>query len=170
MDQSIQEITPTNWEFRRLLSSRTYRLAIDREVTTRWEYYSVKKNTEYLPVGLGSIVLDGKDPIRVLSFIAHYVTQADELNMTEREAYISLPHFLADPSGQQYQTARSGSSQCVGVCSWSSAVNLLLRAYTTGENIRDAVNNLLAKWLVKQRPRATRRNGQREMQKLYSVF
>ncbi len=61
-----------------------------------------KKNTEYQRVGLGSIVIDGKDPIRILSFLAHYVTQADELNMTEREAYITLPHFLADPAGQHY--------------------------------------------------------------------
>ncbi len=62
--------------------------------------------------------------------------------MTEREAYVTLPNFLGKRAAQQFSAARARSTQSEGISSWPSAVNFLLRAYATDENIRRAVEDL----------------------------
>ncbi len=74
----------------------------------------MKKNTAYLQVGLGSVIFTGDDPIRVLDFLAQYGTQAELLDMTEREAYVTLPNFLGKRAAQQFSAARAGSTQSEG--------------------------------------------------------
>ncbi len=77
----------------------------------------MKKNTAYLQVGLGSTRFTGDDPIRVFDFLAQYVTQAELLDMTEREAYVSLPNFLWKRAAHQLSAARAGSTQSEGISS-----------------------------------------------------
>ncbi len=89
---------PTNWEFRQLLLYRMYRLHAGHNRYRRSEYSRVKKNTTYLQVGLGPTMSTGDDPIRILDFLAQYVTQAELLDMTDREAYITSPNFLGKRS------------------------------------------------------------------------
>ncbi len=64
----------------------------------------MKKNTEYLRIGLASIVSDGKDPIRVLSFLSHYVTQSGELKLTYPSG-LSGVSFRAAPLSRQIGVA-----------------------------------------------------------------
>ncbi len=104
----------------------------------------MKKNTGYLQVVLGSTSFAGDDPIRILDFVAQYVTQAEILYMTEREAYVTLPNFPGKRPAQQFSAGRVASNQSERISSWPSAINCLLRAYATDANIRRAVEDLRA--------------------------
>ncbi len=109
----------------------------------------MKKNPAYLQVVLVSTTCTGDDRIRILDFLA----QAELLDMNERKAYVTLPKFLGKRAAQQFSDARAGSTQSEGISSRPSAVNFLLRAYATDENIRRAVEALRA---VHQRDRGNR--------------
>ncbi len=51
----------------------------------------------------------------MLDFLGQYITQADLLDMTEREAYVTLPNFLQKRTVQQFSAARNGSIQSEGI-------------------------------------------------------
>ncbi len=78
------------------------------------ELSRVKKNTACIQVGLGALVLDCKDPIRVHDVLAQFVQQA--------EVFVTLPNFLCEDVLEQFRTT-------------PTSVQFLLRVYATDENI-----------------------------------
>ncbi len=140
--RELRELRTTSWAFRKLLSYRTYRLRTRGREARRFELSRVKKNTAYLQIGLGALVFDGKDPIRVLEFLARFFQQAEALSMAEAEAFVTLPNFLREDALEQFPATRSGPSNSDGIYSWPTAAQFLIRSYGTDENIGAALKSL----------------------------
>lgn len=54
---------------------------------------------------------DRTDPILAYDFIAGFVNKTYMLNMSQAQAFIALPTFLAELAETQFYTSLSGSSR-----------------------------------------------------------
>ena len=88
---------------------------------------------------------NGQDPIRVLSFLAKFVEEAELLHMTEAQAFLALPKLLLGFAKEQYDSVRgSADASEGGVSCWPEAVQYLLRSYATSSAINAAITALRA--------------------------
>lgn len=53
---------------------------------------------------MSDLRLDGKDSIVRFGFLTHLVTEADILEMKERQAFIALPHLLSSSDLYSYHS------------------------------------------------------------------
>lgn len=91
----------------------------------------------------------GKDPIRVLEWIAWLVTMCDRQRMDEQEACDVLPLLMGDPTKSMLVgAARLEPNNPTRVRNWPSAVHYLLRFYAKDSHIAAARQELDS---VKQR-------------------
>ena len=85
---------------------------------------------------------DGSDPIKIFDFLTRFVNEADMLSMSEAQAFIALPNFLADPAETEFGTNLSGGSRKGGVTCWPEAIQFFLRTYATAATMREALESL----------------------------
>lgn len=70
------------------------------------------------------------------------LANAENLDMTESQAFCVLPSFLDSPAKYHYSAAVALSGSGSGVWNWPSAVNWLLRTYASDELLNQALNAL----------------------------
>ena len=90
----MRELKPTNHAYAHLLSYRTYRLQRQRELKNL-KSSMMRNNLDNLRIHVGDLTFYLEDPILLLDFLAVYASQADKLESTEHEAYLSLPKCLS---------------------------------------------------------------------------
>ena len=82
----------------------------------------------------------GEEPILVLDFLRRFFGEAEQLAMSEDQAYIALPFFLEGEAKIHYEAVLDTISEGEGgVTCWPEAVQYLLRSYATANHIRAAV-------------------------------
>ena len=91
---------------------------------------------------MNQLTFDGSDPIKIFDFLTRFVNDADILAMSEAQAFIALPTFLADPAETQFRTNFSGGSRRGGITCWPEAIQYLLRTYATAAVMREALDIL----------------------------
>ena len=137
----LASLQPSDGRYDKLLSYRYYRLK--RVIQTRnssstTRLISLIKNLE---LTFSERKFDGKDPILILDFLARFTEECDILGMTEGQAFMALPKFLAKTAATQYR-ARQHGGHAGGITAWPEAVQYLLRTYATPGAIRRATSDL----------------------------
>ena len=117
------------------------RKAVSRLPQKMSEAY-VKRYVKRIEYNLKKFRFDGTDPIKILTFLAKFVEEADILRMSEAQAFIALPTFLSGQAQQQFNAVCGASFEEGGVSCWPEAVQYLLRSYTTSANINEAIARL----------------------------
>ena len=74
----------------------------------------------------------------VFEFLTRLTEEADLNQLSEAQAFATLPRFLSGSAETRYRAAR-GSSRTGAIRSWPDAVQYLLRTYATPASIREAV-------------------------------
>ena len=133
--RDVKAIKPSNREYRRVLDYRYYRLRNRRQKRDGKATKAVRKFISRLEVTLKDRKFDGVDKIKVLSFLAKYVNEADLLGMSEAQAVLALPTFLKGNAAMRYEAANS-------VGTWPETVQYLLLNYATDAVIEEAVADL----------------------------
>ena len=95
---------PTNHRFRGVCNYRAYRLVDTDQTLDDRVYATTRKRVQYLLVVMGEYKFSGVDPIRVISFLARCKENFDNANMTEAMALMALPHLLAPPAKEAYES------------------------------------------------------------------
>ena len=85
--------------------------------------------------------IDWKHPILILDFLASFTEEFDILGMTEGQAFMELPKFLAKTAATQYRVRQHGE-HAGRIPAWPEAVQYLLRNYATPGAIRRATSDL----------------------------
>ena len=138
----LRSIKPANKKFDRLISYRSYRLRLTTDQRSSRDTAEVRVHIKNLNLTMKSHIFDGNDPIKIFDFLTRFVNEADMLNMSEAQAFIALPTFLADPAETQFRTTLSGASRRGGVTCWPEAVQYLLRTYATAFAMREVLADL----------------------------
>ena len=132
---------PTNHRFRGVCNHRAYHLVDTDQNLDDGVYATTRKRVQYLVV-MGEYKFTGVDPIRVISFLARYKEKCANANMTEAMALMALPHLLAPPAKEAYESQRGHHCTFQGIATWAAAVNWLLRTYATNLEIERALTVL----------------------------
>lgn len=84
---------------------------------------------------------DGAEFIEVLPFLQNFVDLARSIDMSEAEAYVIMPFFVAKDAQQQYESSEQlGGAVSHSIEDCPSAVYWLLRTYATNREINKAVD------------------------------
>lgn len=75
------------------MSYRSYRLMMNTEQRSSWDTDEVQVHIKNLKQRLEIDKFDKKDRIKILYLFTSFVKEADMLNMSEEQAFISLPTF-----------------------------------------------------------------------------
>ena len=118
-----------------MLDYRYYRLRNRRQKRDGKATKAVRKFISKLEVTLKDRKFDGADKIKVLSFFAKYVSEADLLGMSEAQAVLALPSFLKGNAAMRYEAANS-------VGTWPETVQYFLLNYATDSVIEEAIADL----------------------------
>ncbi|CAN8070507.1 unnamed protein product [Agarophyton chilense] len=141
--RGLKVLTCTNPLYRKVLNYRYYRLKVKSKKRSGCETAKIKDHIKRLKIGLNDLTFDGKTPILVIEFLNRFVAEADTLEMSEPQAFLSLPHFLKGFALEQYRSVcGSLTADEGGVTSWPEAVQYLLRSYSTSNAIRQAILDL----------------------------
>ena len=138
----LRSIKPANRKLDKLMSYRSYRLRNTTDMRTSRDTAEVRIHIKNLNLTLKNHTFDGNDPIKIFDFLSRFVNEADMLNMSEAQAFIALPIFLADPAETQFRTNLSGASRHGGVTCWTEAIQYLLRTYATASAMRKFLEDL----------------------------
>jgi len=138
----LRSIKPANRIFDKLMSYRSYRLMVTTDTRTSRSTAEVRVHVKNLNLTMKKHTFDGSDPIKIFDFLTRFVNEADMLAMSEAQAFIALPSFLADPAETQFRTNLSGGSRKGGVTCWPEAIQYLLRTYATPTAMREALEHL----------------------------
>ena len=133
---------PTNQWFRGVCNYRAYRLVDTDKTLDDKVYATTRKRVQYLLVVMGEYKFSGVDLIRVIGFLARCKETFDNANMTEAMALMALPHVLAPPAKEAYESQLGLHRKSQGIESWAAAVNWLLHTYATNLEIERALTAL----------------------------
>ena len=149
--EELEELNPTNYLFKKLLSYRTYRLRNPQTYLSSSRRTAVRKIRRDIPPKVKKDnTFTGEDGVLVLDFLAKLVQEFDTQEMNEGQAIRLLPEFLSGIALRQYTSvSQTAGSHHGKVSVWPEAVQWLLRSFATDESIRQAV---LALRDVQQRP------------------
>lgn len=131
------------------MSYRSYRLMITTGARSSRDTAGVRVYVKNLNLTLKNHVCNGNDQIKIFDFLTLFLDVDDMLNMSEAQAFIDLPTFLADPADTQYRTNLSGVSSHGGMTCWPEAIQDLLRTYATASAMCEGLEDLRN---VKQKP------------------
>ena len=156
--EELEELNPTNYLFKKLLSYRTYRLRNPQTYLSSSRRTAVRKIRRNIPRKVKKDnTFTGEDGVLVLDFLAKSVQEFDTQEMNEGQAIRLLPEFLSGIALRQYTSVSQTAGSHQGKVSvWPEAVQWLLRSFATDEAIRQAV---LALREVQRRPLKTRWNS-----------
>ena len=149
--EELEELNPTNYLFKRLLSYRTCRLRNPHTYLSSSCRAPVRKIRRDIPPKVKrDNTFTGEDGVLVLDFLAKLVQEFDTQEMSEGQAIRLLLEFVSGIALRQYNSV----SQTTGihhekVSVWPEAVQWLSRSFATDEAICQAV---LALREVQQRP------------------
>lgn len=87
-------------------------------------------------------MFSGRGPLGILDFLHQYAIQCRDLDLSEDYSYIYLRSSILPPALDSFNAAKSNDRYSDVVYNWPSAVNLLLSAYSTDDNIKQATNEL----------------------------
>ena len=148
---SMSSLKPADPRFDRLLSYRFYRLADRTQVRNSQRTQQLRGFIKQMNTTVGEEKFDGSDPIMVFDFLVRIFEEADNLGMSEAQAFAVLPYYLSGDAKTLYKTARRGKVG-QGVNCWCEAIQWLLRTYANASAIRDAVHAFRS---TKQKPDET---------------
>ena len=139
--RSFEELNPTNYLFKKLLSYRTYRLRNPRTYLSSSRRTAVQNIRRDIPPKVKrDNTSSGEDGVLVLDFLAKLVQEFDRQEMNEGQAIRLLPEFLSGMALRQYTyVSQTAGSHHRKVSVWPEAVQWLLRSFATDEAIRQAV-------------------------------
>ncbi|CAN8076119.1 unnamed protein product [Agarophyton chilense] len=141
--RGLKVLPCTNPLYRKVLNYRYYCLKVKSKKRSGRETVKVKDHIKRLKIGLNDLTFDGKTPILVTESLTRFVAEADTLEMSEPQAFVSLPHFLKGLALEQYRSVcRSLPADESGFTSWPEAVQYFLCSYKTSNAIRQAILDL----------------------------
>ena len=132
----------------RLLSYRYYRLREKKAGVNAAGMIKLRIFMKSLDITMQGHRFDGSDPIAVFSFLIHFVTEADKLNMSEGQAYLAIPSYLKGSAKSQFSSMQNGI-RAGGITCWPEAIQFFLRSYPTPNVIRNAISELMN---IRQQP------------------
>ena len=136
---NLKPLKATNPLYAELLNYRHYRL---EKRSRRSSRHTPKARHQVKNMGLTMLPhrFTGEDPILVLDFLRRFIGEAEQLAMSEDQAYITLPFFLKGEAKSHYEAVMDTTSEGEGgVTCWPEEVQYLLRSYATANHIRAAV-------------------------------
>ena len=137
--EDLAPLKATNPLYAELLNYRHYRL---KRTSRRRSKDTAKARHQVKNMGLTLLPhrFTGENPIMVLDFLRRFVSEAEQLAMSEEQAYIALPFFLKGAAKSHFESVMDTTSEGEGgVTCWPEAVQFLLRSFATANNIRAAV-------------------------------
>lgn len=75
-------------------------------------------------------IANGNHQIKIVDFRTHFIDKTNMWNMSESQAFISVPTFLVDLAQTQFRTSLSQTSRHGGITSYSEAMQYIFRTYT----------------------------------------
>ena len=129
--EGLEELNPTNYLFKKLLSYRTYRLRDPRTHLTSARRFAVRRIRRDIPPKVKrDITFTGDDGVLVLDFLAKLVQEFDTQEMNEGQAIRLLLEFLSGIALRQYTSVSQTAGSHHGKISvWPEAVQWLWRQY-----------------------------------------
>lgn len=109
----------------KLMSYRYYRLMIRTDSRSSRDTAAVSFHMKILNLKMINHVFDGNDTVKIFEFLTRFLNEAEVLNISQPQAFIAIPRFLADRSETQFRTNLSGSSRHIGEAYWPKAIDLL---------------------------------------------
>lgn len=141
--ETLREIVPTNPLYKKVMSYRTYRLARRDQDRSSRETGKVRDFIKRMDIKLSAHHFSGEDPIMVLDFLARFTREANIQEMSEAQAFLTLPSFLSGMARLQFEAGTElEDADGEGVTCWPEAVQYLLRNYAMSNHISAAVNDL----------------------------
>ena len=92
----LASLRPSNQRYDRLMSYRYYRLNKTSHTRNHAITHQLHKLLKNVNLSFKESKFTGKDPILIFDFLARMVEECDTLNMSEAQAFMTLPHFLSD--------------------------------------------------------------------------
>ena len=135
----LKPLRATNPLYAELLNYRHYRL---EKRSRRSSRHTAKARHQVKNMELTLIPhrFIGEDPILTLEFLRRFFGEAEQLSMSEYQAYIALPFFLKGQAKSHYKAVMDTTSEDEGgVTCWPEAVQYLLHSYATANHIRATV-------------------------------
>ena len=86
----------------KLISYRSYRLIVTTDTHSSRATAEVRTHIKKLNLTIKEHKFDGSDPIKIFDLLTRFVNEADMLAMSEAQAFIALPTFLADTAEIQF--------------------------------------------------------------------
>lgn len=125
---------------KKVLSYCLYRLRMTTHDYACRETRKVKDFIERMEIPLRRYHYDGDDPIRILDFLAHFTQKDNIQEISETQAFATLPLFLNGFALIQYD-AMAGMKTSVegGITCWFEAVLYLLNNYAQAKVTTKAV-------------------------------
>ena len=101
--EEFEELNPTNYLFKKLLSYRTYRLGNPQTYLSSSRRSAVRKSRRKIPPKVKrDNTVTGQDGVLVSEFLAKLVQEFDTQEMNEGQAIRLLPEFLSGIALRQY--------------------------------------------------------------------
>lgn len=84
------------------MSYRSYWLTITTERRWLWDTAEFRVHIKNLDITLKNHLFNGNDPINIFDLLTRFVNESDMLNVSQAQASIAIPTFLADPMETQF--------------------------------------------------------------------
>ena len=137
----LTTIRPSDPDFDRLMNYRFYRLIKRAHQRSADSMIVAHRRLTAMTLTLGEWKFDGRDPILIFQFLTRLTEEADLNQLTEAQAFATLPRFLSGMAETQFRSAR-GSSRAGGIHNWPQAIQYLLQTYATPSAIRQAAQRV----------------------------
>lgn len=111
----IRSKKPANKTFDKLMSYQSYRLMITKDRRSSRDTADVRVHIKNLNLTMKNHVLNGNDPIKIFDSLTRFINEVDMLQMSEAQAFIAIPTFLAEPAETQFGSNLSGASRHGGI-------------------------------------------------------
>ena len=135
----LKPLRATNPLYAELLNYRHYRLEKRSRRSSR-HTAKARHQVKNMEITLIPHRFTGGDPILILDFLRRFLGEAEQLSMSEDQAYIALPFFLKGQAKSHYKAVMDTTSEDEGgVTCWPEAVQYLLHSYATANHIRATV-------------------------------
>lgn len=138
----LRSIKPANKKLGRLMSYRSYPVMITTEQRSSRDTAEIRVYIKNLTLTLKNHAFDGNDRIKILDFLTRFLNYSGILEMSEAEAFILIPIFLADPAEIQFRTKLSEASRYGGVSCCPEAIQYLLKTYETASSMSEVLEDL----------------------------
>ena len=137
-DRHLVPIIPVNRGYRRALDYKTYRLLNTSPICSNYTYTRITRFEKDLRVQMQAKTFDGKDPIRILSFLHSFQNAADTNGLHEGAAMWLIVRFMSGPAHHALNARLAPAIQAASagkLTTYCQVIQYLLQTYASDEEI-----------------------------------